>query len=202
MISSRELKRRFLVEERQRLERRRGTARKILEDVLYNDFGRRLYRLKPEDEWRLLVLFNWREQYSVSISWMLKRLLEIWPRKFSKYKTNITIGCSVPVLVGQKSEEIVRELIDKEFRSQENAVEARARYRHRIEKRIAVLAGKKQVEKSVQYRSVLDAPSPDEFFRFYGRELRRWKRSESLTDEGSQQLVMLKRMPWRENPYR
>lgn len=202
MISSRELKRRFLIEERQRLEHRRQTARKILEDVLYNSFDRRLYRLKPEDEWRLLVLFNWREQYDVSISWMLKRLLEIWPRKFAKYKTNITIGCSVPVLIGQKSEEIIREMIDKEFRSQENAVESRARYRHRIEKRIAVLAGKKPVEKTTQYRSVLDAPSPDEFFRFYGRELRRWKRSESLTDEGSRQMAILKSQPFRGNPYR
>lgn len=191
------IKRRFLNAESQRTERRVKLAKQLLDDALQEQ-GRHLYSLKRADELRLLVLFNWRDKHSVGVLWMLRKLLPIWHKKFSRFRKNAALGCQVPVLVGRKSEEIVQEHIAREFPAGENQREQRERQRQRIER--LFLPEARKVE--TRYKSPLDAINVDDFVATYEKELKQWSRSRSTTAAVSRDLRTLQRMAWRGNPWR
>ena len=196
-LDAQQLKRKFLQAERKRTERRIKLARRLVDEALLEQ-GRHLYALKRTDELRLLVLFNWRDKHVVSVLWMLRKLLPIWHKKFSRFKKNAALGCTVPVLVGRKSEEIIQEHIAREFPAGENQREQRERQRQRIER--LFLPEARKVE--TRYKSPLDAINVDDFVATYEKELKQWSRSRSTTAAASRDLRELQRMAWRGNPFR
>jgi len=187
----------FLNAEVDRTERRITLVRRLVDEALLEQ-GRHLYALKRADELRLLVLFNWRDKHGVGVLWMLRKLLPIWHRKFSRFRKNAALGCTVPVLVGRKSEEIIQECIAREFPAGENQREQRERQRQRIE-RLFLPQGSKM---HARYKSPLDAINVDDFVATYEKELKQWSRSRSTTAAVSQDLRTLQRMPFRGNPFR
>src|SRR5712675_737261 len=128
-MSERKIKRRFYKQEKIRTAKQVGRIRAIINEVLEEDFGRKLYNLKHDDELRLLTFFAWRDRYKVDIKWMLKILIEIWSKKFARFRIRSAIGCRVATLVGKKSEEIIRERIYREFPHGENKSEWKQRSR-------------------------------------------------------------------------
>ena len=86
MADRKRIKEKFLRAERERTRKRVEVAAAILADVLENDFGRQLWGMKRADQLRLLILFGWRDKHSLGIAWMLRRLIPIWHRRFSRFK--------------------------------------------------------------------------------------------------------------------
>jgi hypothetical protein len=193
------IKKKFARDEMIRLERRVAHVRSIVDDVLKEEFGRRLYRLKREDELRLLVLLTWKERYKVSVKWILKFLIPIWSSKFAKYKTKTSLGCRVATLVGKRSEEIIRERLDKEFPHQENIRDYKERERIRL---VEKLSGESNIANSrpAKYFSPIDAPTVDKFVDSYRKEIR-CRKNKKLKHKESYQLNLLKKKPYRTNPY-
>jgi len=192
-----QVKREFLRREQRRTRQKVEVAKRLLAQAL-EEQGRKLWRLKPADEMRLLVLFSWRDKHGLSVLWMLRKLLPIWHQRFSRFRKNASLGCTVAVLVGRKSEEIIQNIAAREFTAGENKRDARERARERIEKMFAT-----ERKTAARYKSPMDAPNTDAFLLNYGRELRRWNRSsKSQTSEGSRQLKIIKAMPYRGNPFR
>jgi hypothetical protein len=106
-------------EERILVRRGMGIGLKV-EGILKRKYGVKWFKLKPEDELRLLRLVQWQEKYRVSLDWILAQLLPIWRSKYSKYKTTKGLGVSVATLVGMKSELMLQEAILKDFPEGEN----------------------------------------------------------------------------------
>ena len=90
-----------------------------LEVILRRDWKLQYFRPKEEDELRALRLRQLEELYKVPLEWILAQLLPIWRKKFSRYQSG-GLGVSMATLVGDKSEEIIRQRLKEEYPEQEN----------------------------------------------------------------------------------
>jgi hypothetical protein len=197
-MTERKLRKRFYRQEKVRLQKRIFRIRVIINDVLKESFGRRLYNLKHDDELRLLILYVWRDRYKVSIRWMLKFLIKIWSKKFSRFKIKSALGCRVATLVGNKSEEIIKEKIWKEFPNNENK---KNWIQSEQDKILSLIKPLKDKRKKVRTTSILQAKNPQDFIRRYKKEIR-WKNKEKrLSSRHNKQLKELKRKTFRDNPW-
>lgn len=106
--------------------RERVLLRKVMgivarvETQLKKEFGVGWFRLRQEDEIRLLKLEGWEEKYKVSVEWILRQLVPFWRDKYSKYSKKVGLGVTVATLTGKKSEEILQQRIAEEFPDKEN----------------------------------------------------------------------------------
>jgi hypothetical protein len=81
-----------------------------IEEIVKEEFGVKFWRLKEEDEIRCLRLVQWEEKYHVSLRFILTTIVPIWKQKFARYSAG-AFGVKIPTLVGQKSEEILKQKI-------------------------------------------------------------------------------------------
>jgi hypothetical protein len=191
------IKRRFYKQEKARTKLKVSKIRAIVDEVLQEDFGRRLYRLSKDDEHRLLTLYTWRDRYKVSIKWMLKILIKIWTKKFARFKINSSLGCRVATLVGKKSEEIIREEIYKEFSHGENLKNWKQSEQDKI---VKLVQGSTETSKRERkYSSILEAKTPEAYIKQYERELR-WNKQKT-SSKSQKLLTQVKEKPFRNNPF-
>lgn len=101
------------------LEKRVRRVAGRVEEIVKREFGLTWWRLTQEDEIRCLRLEQWEEKYKVGLTWILKTLVPIWKQKFARYSMG-AFGVKIPTLVGQKSEEILKEKIKELYPDGEN----------------------------------------------------------------------------------
>lgn len=197
-MTKKKTNKRFYRQEKLRLQKRIFHLRIIINEVLQEDFNRRLYNLKHDDELRLLTLYTWRDRYKVSIKWMLKFLIKIWSKQFSRFRIKSALGCRVATLVGKKSEEIIREKLWKEFPNNENKSNWAQSEKDKI---ISLIKPSKEKRKKVRYTSLLQAHNPQDFIRKYKKELK-WKSKEKrLSSRNKKELKEIKNKCYRNNPW-
>lgn len=97
-----------------------------VEEIMKKDFGVKYFRLKQEDQLRLLRLKQWEEKYAVSLRWMLKQLIPFWREKYSKYSGKVGFGVTISTLVGKVSEEIILGKIWEQFPDGENKLQMKS----------------------------------------------------------------------------
>ena len=104
-----------------------GVAAEV-EAILKRDYGVRWFRVKVNDQLRLLRLKQWEEKYRVPMEWILAQLIPFWREKYSKYqRSQGGFGVTVATLVGSVSEEVLRGKIKHMFPDGENLQRWRAR---------------------------------------------------------------------------
>jgi hypothetical protein len=197
-MNQKKLKKRFYKQEKLRLQKRIFRLRVIINEVLKEDFNRRLYNLKHDDELRLLTLYTWRDRYRVSIRWMLKFLIKIWSKQFSRFKVKSSLGCRVATLVGRKSEEIIRERIFREFPNGENKSTWQQAEKDRI---VSLIQPRKDRRKKARFTSILQAHNPQHFISKYKKEIKWKSREKNLSSRNQKQLKEVKNKQYRNNPY-
>lgn len=196
-MSERKIKKRFLRQEKARLARRIFRIRVIVNEILQESFGRRLYNLKHDDELRLLTLYAWRDRYKVTIKWILKTLIPIWHKKFARFKVRSALGCRVATLVGKKSEEIIREKLWRDFPHKENVKD----WKQKEKQRILELVGGRSNRRKARYESIVEAPNPESFIKQYKREIK-WQTSEmKMSSKNQKEVSQLKHKNFRNNPW-
>jgi hypothetical protein len=90
-----------------------------LEEIVREEFGVKYWKLREEDEIRCLRLEQWEDRYRVSLRFILTTIVPIWKQKFARYSAG-AFGVKIPTLVGQKSEEILKQKIAELFPNGEN----------------------------------------------------------------------------------
>ena len=90
-----------------------------VEHVLRRNHNVKWFRLKKEDEIRLLRLKQWEEKYRVSISYILGKLIPFWTQKYAKYSKAV-FGTTISTLVGSVSEKVLQEAVAKDYPDGEN----------------------------------------------------------------------------------
>jgi hypothetical protein len=90
-----------------------------VEQIVKEEFGVNYWNLKEEDEIRCLRLQQWEDRYKVSLRFILKTIVPIWKQKFARYTTG-AFGVKIPTLVGDKSEEILKQKVLELFPDGEN----------------------------------------------------------------------------------
>jgi hypothetical protein len=113
-----------------RLKQRVARMAGRLEVIVKKDFGVAYWKLKPEDELRCLRLEQWEEKYRVSLRFILRTIVPIWKQKFARYSGG-RFGVKIPTLVGQKSEEILRQKVLELFPNGENIQQWKAQEQQR-----------------------------------------------------------------------
>jgi len=86
-----------------------------VERIMKHWFGVKWFRLKKNDEIRLLRLKQWEEKYHVSLIWIMSQLLPFWRARHARYKKEQGLGVTVATFVGRVSEEFLRERIREQF---------------------------------------------------------------------------------------
>lgn len=109
--------------------RARQTAGR-LERLVKKEFGVRWWQLSKEDELRCLRLVQWEEKYRVPLEAILKLLVPIWKKKFSRFGSR-GLGVKIPTLVGAKSEAILKQTIAELYPDGENIRQWQAREQQR-----------------------------------------------------------------------
>lgn len=164
------------------LEHRRRLVASRMESFVKTNLKLRWWKLKLEDEYRLIRLLQWEEKYQVSMEWMLHLLLPIWKKMYGRYQRN-GIGVTIATLTGKKSEEIVVQHIQEEFPDRENREQWKAR------------------QQTKQFESTKDIPlrklpeGMDEFLQGYLARMARQR------VERSQFARKMRRRNWRMNPW-
>jgi len=92
----------------------------IVAKVLKDKFNRKLFFRKPnnEDLYRLLSLRTWTLRYKLPLDEVLTVVLGFWDNVVNKRRTRILpkqrgLGCTIPCLCGDRSEELIEEYIKK-----------------------------------------------------------------------------------------
>jgi hypothetical protein len=194
----RRLKKKFHRQEKLRIKSKVQKIRSIVNEVLVEEFDRRLYNLKADDELRLLTLFTWRDRYKVSVKYILKLLIPIWTRKFSRFRVKTSLGCRVATLVGNKSEEILRERIAHDFPNKENIQQYDSIERDKIIQ-YATRHENKNKAKREDEKSLLEYKNINSFIHQYKRDLR-WKKKKS-SSKSQKLLEQVKTKQYRNNPF-
>jgi hypothetical protein len=101
----------------------------IVEKVLKEKFGRTLFFQRPKDDdlYRLLSLRTWTLRYKLPLSEILEIILKFWDSIVSKRRMKALqkqqfrgLGCTIPCLCGDRSQEIVAEYVKKKYPNGEN----------------------------------------------------------------------------------
>jgi hypothetical protein len=171
------------VRERVLLRKVMGIVARV-ENQLKKEFGVGWFRLKQEDEIRLLRLEGWEEKYKVPVEWILRQLVPFWREKYSKYSKKVGLGVTVATLTGKKSEEILQQRIAEEFPDGENI----ARWKVREQQR--------------QWEIVSDRSNGREDWMEPGKTLKKYRtRMERERQERQTWATKTKKRRYRNNPW-
>ncbi len=99
----------------------------VVESVLKKKFNRRLFYVQPRDQvtyYRLLSLRTWTMQFKLPLEEILGVLLPFWDSVVRKYSRKPHkgqgLGCTIPALCGDKSQQILEEYVKKKYPGGEN----------------------------------------------------------------------------------
>lgn len=184
-------------EEKRKLQIKAQRMFLLVNKILKEEFGRKMFYLKKPDQYRLLVLDVWRERYKVTVRFILKRLVPYYQARISKWqKRRYTdgLGIRVATLVGVHSEQILKEAIQQEFPDAENWDEWRWKRRLEILKQ-----REKETDDGIATRekTVQDFAKPERYMKYYQRKTRQ-KRAEFEKELNNDEN---KRRPYRGNPW-
>lgn len=184
-------------EEKRKLQLRSQRLFLLVSKILMEEFKRKIFNMKKEDQYRLLVLDVWKERYRVSIRFILKRLVPYYQSRINKWQKRRYadgLGIRVATLVGVHSEQILKETVEKEFPEAENFNE------WRWKQRLAILQQREQVNDdgiAIREKTVHDFSKPERYMKYYQRKTRQ-KRAEfekALNNDEN------KKRPYRGNPW-
>lgn len=153
--------------------------------------------LPQNDKYRLLKLKLWTEKYSVDLYYIISKLVPIWAsfiRRQSKALKSQGLGVRVATLTGKKSEQLLQDLIAKDFSSDQNKLLHRINEQNRILNEVVESKDGIKTE-SDSVKNILDFPSPKGYMRYYKRRIRRQLKYRNLIIE-----EMMK-YPYRGNPF-
>jgi uncharacterized SAM-dependent methyltransferase len=170
-----------------------------VDSILRRDFSKQLFYPKEVDQIRLLKLKMWSERYSVSIAYILSKLIPYFAKLSAKHsrrpqeRVSKGIGTTISVLTGQAAEAFLQQAIEKEFPDGEHIIAwketKRAECLLLIEKDEGDITSRKP-------KSILQYPTLASFRRAYEKRITNNRR---VADKLVRQLS---RQPWRGNPFR
>jgi hypothetical protein len=168
--------------------------------------------LVQKDKYRLLTLRAWETKYKIDLKTILQILLPFWEafvqrrsRKMKKAGLNVRVS----TLVGKKSEQILKDQINKLYPSSEHKTLWMMNERENIVQNYLKRLEKKS-DDGVRSRSdpsgmyspdgrpktLIDFNSPDAFMKYY----RKYMKKESLAREEIE--MIMKKYAYRNNPFR
>lgn len=162
------------------------------EDSVRNDFGKKMYRIKPDDSMRLLKLRVWSVRYKVSVRYILLKLVPHFERFARAYRRNSSdgLGVTIAVLTGNAAEEKLRECIAKDFPDGENTVA----WKEAAKARCIAIMDKDEImgrPKPFLHHKTIDA-----FMDSYKTRISQMQREQEKLDK------KMSKQPWRDNPWR
>lgn len=170
-----------------------------VDSILRKSFGKQLFYPKEDDQIRLLRLKMWSERYSVSVDYILGRLVPYFEKLAVKHsrkpreKMSKGIGTTIAVLTGPAAEAYLKDCIGKEFPDGEHIIAWKQN------KREECLAKMDEDEGEVTQRkpkSILQYPTLAAFRRAYEARITHKRKTEGKLEK------KLARQPWRGNPFR
>ncbi len=95
----------------------------IVEKVLKDKFNRKLFFRRLQDKtvlYRLLSLRTWTLRYKLPLDEVLTVVLGFWDNVINKRRTRVLseqrgLGCTIPCLCGDRSEELIEEYIKRKY---------------------------------------------------------------------------------------
>ncbi len=155
------------------------------------------YGLSINESRRLLKLKVWSERYSVSLDYILGRMLPFW-ESFIQRKTRRAksrgLGVRIATLTGKKSEQMLQLFIQQDFPAETHILLARQN------KQQAILSRMDKPEDGIPTSSdfsktMFDFPYPGSYLQYYRRRMKKQaKRIERITQE-------FQKYPYRGNPF-
>lgn len=107
--------------------------KEVVRRTLKDNFERELFFKKPDNLtlYRLLSLRTWSMKYKLPLKEILKVLLSFWDsiagrRRTKSYGSVKGLGCTIPCLCGDRSEELLQEYLEKKYPNRENEREWKA----------------------------------------------------------------------------
>lgn len=173
--------------------------RRRVASILQERYQRRLFRMKPQDELRLLVLQQWETKYQVELDYILECLLPYWHSKLGRQiRSKNGLGVRVTSLVGKVSEKILKEQIAKDFPNDENREEWKWKRRREI---IASRkkANQDEVEDEFQpvKKSLLDYPTVTKFVAAYKKRVKAERKEfDAACNQKKNRMRRYRNSPW------
>lgn len=164
-----------------------------IEKILHKDFGKTLYFPNRQNAARLLKLKVWSIRYSVSIRYILSKLVPYFEHIASRHylrKDSKGLGVSIPVLTGKAAEEKLKEFIAKEFHDSENVLDWKESERERCIRLMEKEEVMGRPRPILQYRNVND------FVDAYSSKI------DIKRKEADRLAKKMAKQPWRGNPWR
>lgn len=197
---SRKLKK-FTKQEVRKLRLKTIRIRGRVEEILRNDYHRRLFRMKQQDELRLLILAQWEQKYKVSLSYILETILPYWHKRLAKTaRSKNGLGVRVTSLIGKISEKLLKDRIAEDFPGDEHKQEAKwERRRFLIQRR----SGKLEMDSDLDFpvtirkKTLLDYKSPKQFVRSYRKRITSARKEFDLAVADKKN----RRRPYRDSPW-
>lgn len=190
-------RRKLKKEEKSKLNLKAQKMFHLVNRILKEEFNRKIFYPKEIDQQRLLVLGVWRERYKVSVRFILRKLIPYYQSRITKWrKRRYTdgLGVKIPTLVGNHSEQILKETIRQEFPEGENYDE------WRWKKRLEIIKRREQANDdgiATREKTVQDFAKPERYMKYYQRKSKQ-KRTEfekALNNDEN------KKRPYRDNPW-
>ena len=167
-----------------------------IDAILRTKLDKNLFSVKRDDLLRLTRLVVWSERYSVSLDYIIEKLVPHFEKMSQRHYVRRRagpskgLGVSIAVLTGQVAEEKLREFIAKDFPDDENIASTRE------DLKSACLRKLDMSEFSGKPRGVLQHRTVNEYVDNYIAGITRKRRSSAKLERE------LGRQPWRGNPFR
>jgi hypothetical protein len=154
--------------------------------------------LPDKEKYRLLKLRVWMERYNVDLLYILERLIPLW-EGFIKRRTKALksqgLGVKVATLTGKKSEQFLKDMVDRDYPSDTNKELVRINKQNRILNREKSVVEDGIKTKSDGMKNLFDFNSPKGYMQYYKRRISR------QTHHREHIIQLLKKYPYRGNPF-
>lgn len=167
-----------------------------IDGILRRVLDKQLYSPKRDDVVRLFKLTIWAERYSVSLEYILGRLVPHYEKLAQRHYVRRNagaskgLGVSVAVLTGPAAEEKLREFIVRDFPDDEHIASARE------EAKETCLGIMDKHQLTGRPRSILRYETVSDFIEAYAGGIDRNRKSTSRLEK------KMSKQPWRGNPWR
>lgn len=169
-----------------------------VDSELQQQFGKQFWKITELDKLRLLKLKVWGVKYRVTLGYILGVVMTFYwdrlPKQVrEKVKGSRSLGVRIATLVSKGSEKALVDAIARDFPNGENI----SVYKEEERNRIAALLDEEDNELPVaRTKAVLSYKTMSAFVESYTRKVASKKRAMAKLE------TKMKKMPWRENPWR
>ena len=151
----------------------------LIATIMEEEFGKKIYKLKKADLYRLFVLDTWRQRYRLSIRQILQILVPYYEKKFAKYSKKKTLfGTRLATLTGKHSEKFLELVLTEMYPDNEQVAEWRNRRQLELLEQREFAADWDGWEQELHERrkSLLDFKTPKQYARYYEKIVLRGRR--------------------------